>query len=109
MEIEVKEEKDNPFFERKELALELKHPNAKTPSKLELIKELASRYSVPEENILIEYIFTKKGISGSTAKVKIYKKKPKTKGEEKKGEAKTEVTTEAKKEEKSETQTSEEK
>lgn len=86
MEIKVKEEKDNPFFERKELLLELKHPNSKTPSKPELLKDLTSKYSAPEENILVDYIFTKKGITQSVAKVKIYKKKPKIKTVEKKEE-----------------------
>ena len=57
MKIDVKEEKENPFFERKELLLELKHPNDKTPSKVDLLKELASKHSAPEENIIIDYIF----------------------------------------------------
>jgi len=120
MEIKVKEEKDNPFFERKELLLELKHPNSKTPSKPELLKDLTSKYSAPEENILVDYIFTKKGITQSVAKVKIYKEKPKIKNVEKKEEkpkeedkpkeAKPEPKKqEEKKEAKSEAQTSEKK
>lgn len=79
MELKIKEEKENPFFERKELEIELKHSGSATPSKQEIVKELASKYSAPEENILIDYIFTKKGISESIVKVKIYKKKPKIK------------------------------
>jgi len=86
MELEVKEEKENPLLERKELKVEIKHTGASTPTKQDLIKQLASKYSVPEDQIFIDYIFTKKGISESFAKVKIYKEKPKTKGE--KGEKK---------------------
>lgn len=93
MEIEVREEKENPFFERKELKLDLKHLKSKTPAKQELIKELASKYSAPEENVVIDFIFTKKGMGESYAKAKIYKEKPKAKEK-------------AKKEVKSETQTS---
>lgn len=79
MELKIKEEKENPFFERKELEIELKHTGAATPSKQEIVKELATKYSAPEDHILIDYIFTKKGISESIVKVKIYKKKPKIK------------------------------
>lgn len=71
MEIEVIEEKENPFLKRKELKLKLKHQNAPTPKKQDLIKELASRYSVQENQIFIDYIFTKKGLQESLAKVKI--------------------------------------
>jgi len=100
MELKIKEEKENPFFERKELEIELKHSGDATPSKQELIKELASKYSAPEENILVDYIFTKKGISESIVKVKIYKKNPKIKEKKEKAKPKKEAKPEAKKEEK---------
>ncbi|MDI6798412.1 MAG: hypothetical protein QMD12_00200 [Candidatus Aenigmarchaeota archaeon] len=89
MEIEIKEEKDNPFLGRKELRLELKHDRAATPSKQQLIKELASRYSVPEERVLIDFIFTKKGVSESIAKVKICKEPKIKEKKEVKSEAQT--------------------
>jgi len=72
MEIEVLKEKENVFLKRKDLELEIKHDSA-TPSKLEVVKELASRYSVPENCILLNYIFTKKGTRVAVAKAKIYK------------------------------------
>lgn len=77
MEIEIIEEKDNIFFKRKELRLKLKHPKTSTPSKQEFTKELAAKYKAGEECIVIDYIFTKKGLGESEAKVKIYKEKPK--------------------------------
>jgi ribosomal protein S24E len=76
MDFEVVDEKENIFFGRKELMLELKHSGTATPKKQELIKELAAKYSVPEENVVIDYIFTQKGLAKSTAKAKIYKEKP---------------------------------
>lgn len=79
MDIEVVNEKDNIFFKRKELELKLKHPKAATPSKQELKKELVKKYKVEEDHIIIDYIFSKKGINESKAKVKIYKEKPKIK------------------------------
>lgn len=69
------EENDNKFFNRKDLKLELAHRGMPTPKKEELAKEMASKYSVPEDQILIEYIFNKKGIGESIAKVKVYKEK----------------------------------
>jgi ribosomal protein S24E len=87
MEIVVESEKENPFFPRKELKLILKHPLAATPSKAEVKKELASRYACDESQVVIDYIFTKKGTCESLAKVKILKEKPKEKKEEGKIEA----------------------
>jgi small subunit ribosomal protein S24e len=97
MDFKILEEKDNKLLGRKELMLELKHPSASTPKKQDLIKELVAKYSVPEEHVVIDFIFTKKGLAESKAKVKIYKEKPKVK----------EKKVKEKKEEKSEAQASE--
>ncbi len=77
MEIAIVNEKENPFLKRKEVNLILKHQASSTPSKSELIKTLASNNSVDEAQVVIDYIFTKKGIAESLAKVKILKEKPK--------------------------------
>ena len=83
MNYNVLSEKQNDLLKRKELKIEIEHLLVATPSKAELSKELATAYSVPEENILIDYIFTQKGIGKSVAKIKIFKEKPVIK--EKKG------------------------
>jgi len=75
MDIKVLEEKDNILFNRKDLKLEIKHHGMPTPKKEEIVKEVALKHSVPEDHILIEYIFNKKGIGESIARVKIYKEK----------------------------------
>jgi len=93
MDFEVLEEKENVFFGRKELQLSIKHPKLATPKKQELVKELSEKYSVPEEQVIIDFIFSKKGIAESIAKVKIYKEKPKIK--QKKGEKPKEEKSEA--------------
>jgi ribosomal protein S24E len=77
MNFNVLDEKQNDLLKRKEMKIEIEHLLAATPSKADLLKELAAAYSVPEENILIDYIFTQKGIGKSLAKLKIYKEKPK--------------------------------
>jgi len=71
MEIEILEEKNNVFFKRKELKLRIKHEKSPTPKKQDLIKELASKFSVPEDRISVDYIFGEKGRASSIAKVKI--------------------------------------
>lgn len=105
MEVEILEEKQNPFLGRKELKLRIIHEKAPTPSKQELKKEIASKYSVPEENIVLDYILSKKGLNEAIAKVKIYKEKPKIK--EKTKTEKKEAKEEKKEEAKNEAQTSE--
>ena len=71
MKIEVIEEKENPFFKRKEYKLLIKHENEATPSKNQLTEELKKMFGIDESKIKIEYIIGKKGISESIAKVKI--------------------------------------
>lgn len=102
MDFDVLDEKENVFFARKELRLNIKHPKLATPKKQELVKELSEKYSVPEEQVVVDFILSKKGTNESVAKAKIYKEKPKIK------ERKTKEKKEEKpKEEKSEAQTSE--
>jgi ribosomal protein S24E len=79
MDFDVLEEKENVFFARKELQLSIKHPKLATPKKQELVKELSEKYSVPEDQVVVDFIFSKKGLNESVAKVKIYKEKPKIK------------------------------
>lgn len=97
MDFDVLEEKENVFFARKELQLSIKHPKLATPKKQELVKELSEKYSVPEDQVVVDFIFSKKGLNESVAKVKIYKERPKIKQKKE----------EKPKEEKSETQGSE--
>lgn len=88
MEINILEEKENPFFKRKDLKIEIKHPASPTPSKAEITKSLASKYSVDESQIVIDYVFSKRGLGMSFVSCKILHEKPKeTKKEEPKGES----------------------
>jgi ribosomal protein S24E len=92
LEVQVISEKENEFFKRKDLRAVVKHANAPTPAKAEIVKLLAEKYSVDSTQVAIDYIFTKKGVAESLVKAKILKEKPK-------------VEEVQKKEEKSETQT----
>ena len=88
MEIEILNERENKFFNRKDLMIKVKHKAAATPSKAELVEMLAKRYKVDSSQVIIDYIFTMRGISESKAKVKILNEKPKRKVEEKEKEEK---------------------
>jgi len=101
MDFDVLEEKENVFFARKELQIAIKHPKSATPKKQELVKELSAKYSVPEEHVVIDFLYSKKGTNESVAKVKIYKDRPKVK------EASKEKNKEKPNEGESEAQTSE--
>lgn len=84
-------EKQNELLKRREMKIEIDHLLAATPSKTELLKELAAAYKVPEENIVIDYILTQKGIGKSIAKIKIFKEKPMIKEKKAKEEKKVEA------------------
>ncbi len=87
MEVTIVEEKESPFFKRKEIKALLKHSGSSTPNKAEVVKDFAARNSVDESQVVVDYIFTSKGVSESLAKIKILKEKPAPKEEVKKVEA----------------------
>lgn len=106
MDIEIVQEKENILLKRRELKLNIKHPQSPTPKKEDLVKEIATKYSVPEDHVVVDYIFTKKGVQESMARIKIYQEVPKIKIKEKKAEKKPKGE-KPKEEKKSEAQTSE--
>jgi ribosomal protein S24E len=76
MELTIIEEKENPFFKRKDLKIRLKQTGP-TPSKAEIVKELAAKYGVDESQVQIDYIFSKRGLRESFVNCKILQEKPK--------------------------------
>jgi ribosomal protein S24E len=79
MEMTIEEERENPFLETRIVMVNLKHENAATPSKAEIIKILAAQKSLDEGLLVVDYVITQKGIGQSKAKVKILKEKPEVK------------------------------
>lgn len=93
MDLNIIEEKDNKFFKRTEVLFSVKHPKMSTPSKEQLEEELGKKYKKETDFILIDYIFTKKGMNESVVKAKIceekqIKEKKEKKPKEEKPEAK---------------------
>ena len=101
MEIKIVKEKENPFFKRKDLVIDVIHTSGPTPKTGEVAKELAAKYNVDESQVVIDYILTKKGLSESSVKAKILNEKP---IEIEKKETKEEVKEETQPEEKQEEQ-----
>lgn len=88
MKMDIIDEKDNKLFKRRDLTVGINHDGSATISKAELIKNLASSKGVDASQVVIDYIFTEKGIPKSVAKVKILDEKPPAKEEPKKEEGK---------------------
>ncbi len=76
MEIKIIKEKENPFFKRKDLTIEIFHKGKPTPKTSEVVKEIASKFGVDESQVIVDYILTKSGFSESNAKVKVLNEKP---------------------------------
>ncbi|MBI2543140.1 MAG: hypothetical protein HYW24_03070 [Candidatus Aenigmarchaeota archaeon] len=76
MEMTISQEKENKFFKRKDVELSIRHLGVVTPSKKDVVKELAAKYGVDETQVQIGYIFTKKGIGESFVSTKILNEKP---------------------------------
>ncbi|HLC39613.1 MAG TPA: hypothetical protein VJJ76_01895 [archaeon] len=91
MEMKIVQEKENQLLGRKEVMMEVKHEAAATPAKSAILKELASKYGVPEDHVVIDYVFTSKGVATSEVKAKIYKEKPKIKVKVKEAKAEKEA------------------
>lgn len=98
MEMKILQEKENHLLGRKEVKLEMDHLAAATPAKASIVKEIAAKYGVPEEHVVLDYVFTKKGVASSEISAKIYKEKPKIKAS-KAAKAKEKAAKEVKKDE----------
>ncbi len=71
------EERDNPLFKRRDLAITISHAGSGTPSKASLSAELSSKYNVDPAQVVINYMFSDKGSNETKAKCKILNEKPK--------------------------------
>lgn len=88
MEMKALQERENELLGRKEVKFEMNHLATATPTKASVVKELAAKYGVPEDHVVVDYIFTHKGVASSEVRAKIYKEKPKVKAAKAKAAAK---------------------
>ncbi|MEM3364181.1 MAG: 30S ribosomal protein S24e [Candidatus Micrarchaeia archaeon] len=72
MKMDITSKSTNPFFNRMEVAFEIRH-DAETPSRASVIKELASALKADENLIVVEYIRQPFGKKMCYGKARIYK------------------------------------
>ena len=75
MKMEVKEEKKNPLMKREEILMRVEHEGMATPSRKDMIEEVAKKLKADKDIIIIDKIFSASGISRSRVKVHVYRKK----------------------------------
>lgn len=98
MDIKIIQEKDSQLLNRKEYWLEVDYPD-KTPSNIELKKELASKFNTKEELVAIKHINQVYGKKTAKVEANIYKDEKtlkETEGRQKTGKKKEKVKKQAK-------------
>jgi ribosomal protein S24E len=74
MKLEIKSRKQNPLMKREKALAVVEHSGKATPSRKDILKELAKSLKVKEDLIIIERIITRSGKTTSEIKVHVYKK-----------------------------------
>lgn len=75
MKIQVLEQKRNPLLKRDEVLISLEHPGKATPSRKEILPELAKALKSGEDLLIIDRIFSLPGKNLSKARVLSYGKR----------------------------------
>ncbi len=74
MKIEITNKVENPLFDRTEVSFEILQ-DGPTPSRAEVVKELASMMKADVENVVLHSIIQPFGMKKSFGKARIYKSK----------------------------------
>ena len=74
MKIEIVSQKKNPLIGREDVEARINHDGQRTPSRQEILKEIAQLLKTKEEHIIIDRIFTVQGQAVSHAKALSYGK-----------------------------------
>jgi ribosomal protein S24E len=75
MKIEIISQKKNELMGREESEVRIRHEGQRTPSRQEILKEIARQFKANEDQIIIDRIITIQGQAVSAAKVLAYEKK----------------------------------
>lgn len=76
MDMKIVEDKENVLLKRRELKVVFNHTASATPKKAEIQKEIASKNSVDESQVIVDFVSGTKGTNESYASVKILNEKP---------------------------------
>jgi len=71
LEIEFKEEKENPLLARRDITFTIKQEGG-TPSLIEVKKQIAAKFNAPEELVIVSKIHQSFGKKASEGKASIY-------------------------------------
>ncbi|HYB83716.1 MAG TPA: 30S ribosomal protein S24 [archaeon] len=72
MDLKVKQDTYNPLLKRKEVSLEVEHEGQGTPSRVDLRKAVASKFSTKPENVYVIDVETKTGTQNALCQVEVY-------------------------------------
>ena len=72
MDFKVKQDTYNPLLKRKEVSIEVEHGGQGTPSRLDLRKAIASKFSTKPENVYVIEVETKTGMQNALCLVEVY-------------------------------------
>ena len=75
MKIEIVSQKKNQLMGRDEAEVRINHEGQRTPSRQEMLKEIARQLKANEDHIIIDRIMTLQGQAVSAAKVLAYERK----------------------------------
>ena len=70
--MKVKQDTYNPLLKRKEVSLEVEHEGQGTPSRVDLRKAVASKFSTKPENVYVIDVETKTGTQNALCQVEVY-------------------------------------
>ena len=72
MDFKIKQENYNPLPKRKEVSVEVEHEGRGTPSRIDLRKAVASKFSTKTENVYVIDVETKTGTQNAVCLVEVY-------------------------------------
>jgi small subunit ribosomal protein S24e len=72
MDLKLKQDTYNPLLKRKEVSVEVEHEGQGTPSRIDLRKAVASKFSTKPENVYVIGVETKTGTQNSLCQIEVY-------------------------------------
>jgi len=72
LDLKVKQDTYNPLLKRKEVSVEVEHEGQGTPSRVDLRKAVASKFSTKPENVYVIDVETKTGTQNAVCQIEVY-------------------------------------
>jgi len=70
--LKIRQDTYNPLLKRKELSLEVEHEGQGTPSRIDLRKAVAAKFSTKTENVYVIDVETKTGTQNALCQIEVY-------------------------------------